>query len=61
MAVFFPAVLVYLYVAMMQLASVMAASEPLTPHQQMLSDLWEEHCRYEFSSGHKSVGRRWRP
>mmetsp|Transcript_35519 Transcript_35519/g.57156 ORF Transcript_35519/g.57156 Transcript_35519/m.57156 type:complete len:222 (-) Transcript_35519:359-1024(-) len=57
MAVYFRDVLVCLYVAMMQLAMVMAASEQLTPHQQMLSDLWEEHCRYEFSSGHKSVGK----
>lgn len=57
---FLRGVLVYGYVAMMQLVNlvtVMAESEQLTPHQQMLSDLWEEHCRYEFSSGHKSVGK----
>ena len=35
--------------------TVTAESTQLTPHQQMLSDLWEEHCRYEFSVGHKSV------
>lgn len=39
----------------MQLAA--GESAQLTPHQQMLSDLWDAHCQYEFDPSHKSVAK----
>eukprot|EP00438_Fugacium_kawagutii_P001576 Skav221818 [mRNA] locus=scaffold885:63217:64083:+ [translate_table: standard] len=41
--------------ATMQFANCVAGSGDMTQHQQMLSSLWDEHVRYEFSPDHKSV------
>ena len=47
--------------ALLVATSVMAAAEqaeqqpPLSAHQQLLSDLWDDHTKYEFSPDHKST------
>mmetsp|Transcript_36122 Transcript_36122/g.72720 ORF Transcript_36122/g.72720 Transcript_36122/m.72720 type:complete len:224 (-) Transcript_36122:412-1083(-) len=34
---------------------LLARGTALTPHQQVLSDLWDEHCKFEFDANQKSV------
>ena len=55
MDLFLALLLAFGYVARMQLAA--GESAQLTPHQQMLSDLWDAHCQYEFDPSHKSVAK----
>lgn len=55
MDLFLAFLLVCGHVGRMQLAA--GESAQLTPHQQMLSDLWDAHCQYEFDPSHKSVAK----
>ncbi|CAJ1376197.1 unnamed protein product [Effrenium voratum] len=49
------AAVAFLFVLSFDSIVVDAVGVKLTAHQQMLSDLWDEHCRYEFDPAHKST------